>query len=377
MRPIGGGRRTRWAACCAVLLLAAACRGGGGRAGGAGAGGRTGRLLWTVELGVGSLEGPAVGADGTVYAAGSVPATEDDLGRPLAPGRRRFALMAVDGTGHVVRTLPGTLIGGGYSNTQMWVRLSSWGTAYAVDTQGGLYGMFADGTQQYRNVSGSLSGPPAIADNGRLFVAANRATVGYDLQATGDPAAVRFEQGSWGKAPAVGPDGLLYLGTRYGLAAVDAGGETRWLFRGGPVTAVLDDQGLAYFSDKNRLVALDASGSERWHYEAPDPLTDPVFSPEKAMVVIGQSGLVHAIGLDGERRWRFPLASLPVAGAGVGPDGTVYACDRTGLLTAIGPGGTARWTMKFDFAVGRPAVGPDGTVYVQNSYGVLRAVSPP
>jgi outer membrane protein assembly factor BamB len=317
-----------------------------------------------------------VGADGTVYAAATIPATEDDLGRPLPRGRTRFALLAVDGTGRVVRTLPGTLIVGGYSNTQMWVRMASWGTAYAVDTLGGLYGMFGDGTQQYRKVAG-LSGPPAIADNGRIFVAANRGTVGFDLQASGNPTAALFEQGSFGKAPAVGPDGLLYLGTRHGLAAVDQNGETRWLFPGGPVTPVLDDQGLAYFSDKNRLVALDASGSERWHYEAPDALTDPVFSPEKVMLVVGQSGLVHAIGLDGGRRWRFPLASPTWSAPGVGPDGTAYLSDRQGLMTAVAPGGTPRWSMKFDHVVGRAAAGPDGTVYVQDGAGRLLAVTPP
>jgi hypothetical protein len=380
MPSITGGRQTRWTAWCVLFLLTAACRGGGcgrDRSGAAGPdGGASGRVLWTAETGGTAFDGPAVGPDGTIYTVGTLPASEDEQGRPLGPGRTRFALVAVDSGGRVTRTLPGSVIGGGYSNIQMWVRMSSWGTAYAIDSLGGLYGMFSDGSQQYRFVKGVLVGPPAIAENGRLFAGANRATVGFDLQAIDDPTAARFQQGSFLLPPAVGPDGLLYVGSRRGIEAVDANGETRWVARASPSAPVLDDQGLVYFADRNRLVALDGSGSERWQYEGTDPLSVPVFSPEGAMVVVGQAGLVQVVGLDGRRRWRFPLATAAWARPGVGPDGTVYVTDRAGRVSAVAPGGTVRWSIKLAVPAGRPAVGADGTAYVQGSDGLLRAIGP-
>jgi len=371
-------RRFRRAAACAALLALAACHGGGKDAAppAAAKGAPQGRLRWTAETRGGIDSTPAVAADGTIYVWGGVAATEDDKGQPLPAGRVRLALMAVDASGHITRTLPGSLQTG-FPPRRLWVSLASGGTAYGVDDAGGLYIMAGDGTQSFHVTGDFLHGPAAISDSGRLFCDANRGMVAID---PGDPSGPRIvsksEDGGFNQAVAVGPDGTVYVGTSGGVAAIDAAGERRWLARARASTPVVDGQGRIYFSDRNRLVALHVAGGERWHYEAADALTIPALSPE-GVIVVGAAGLLQVFSHDGEKRWSFPLATQSWTPPTAGPDGTVYVTDRGALLTAVAPGGQVRWSLKLPVAGSSAGVGPDGTVYVQGGDGRLRAVGPP
>lgn len=342
---------------------------------------REARVAWAARSGTwGSPDtAPAIGPDGTIYASGSL-AAKGDPEFPRAPAHaRRACLHAFDAGGRKLRTLRGSLIGGGEHRFQLWIRMAPWGTAYAVDSAGGLYGMFPDGTQQFRAVGRSLLGPPAIADNGRLFVGSGRGVWGFDLQAADDSAAFSFAERHYVAAPVLGPDGTLYVPTSYGgrLYALDAGGAERWVTRAALSTPVLDDQGSLYCAERRALTALDGAGQRRWEYQAEDDLSPPVLSPDGTLVVIGAAGLVQAVGTDGQRVWSFPLETASYSRPGVGPDGTVYASDRNGRVYAIEPGGTARWTLKLKQPCGTPAAAADGTVYIDCSDGRLYAIAPP
>lgn len=361
-------------ACLLVPLALTACRGRGPAAAGAAGGGP--RVLWSTAVGTWAApeSSPTVGDDGTVFTPGSIQANVDWNGRPAAKGMRQGCLHEVAASGAVVRTLPGSVIRDG--SFQVWSRVSPWGTAYAVDSEGGLYGMFRDGTQVFRSAGQRLIGPPAISDNGRLLVGSWRGVLGFDLEAQGDAAAFSFAEGTYSRPPVLGPDGTFYAATLRRLYAVDALGEVKWGVPGGHTTPVLDEGGRLYFTVKNRLVALDLGGSQLWEYHADDDLSAPALAADGTVVVIGAAGLVHAVGADGQRQWSFAMDtaawSLPVAG----PDGAVYVSDRAGRISAIEPGGRPRWFITMRTACGTPAVGQGGVVYVECRDGKLYAVSP-
>jgi outer membrane protein assembly factor BamB len=362
---------------CLLLALAlVSCRGRQESA--ARGGSKEVRVLWAAKLDgvVPPMLGPAVAEDGTVYAQGRMQATTTWDGRPAMQGMQQAVLHALDSAGTVVRSLPGTTVRG-LGGFKLWIRVAPWGAAYAVDSEGGLYGMFTDGTQHYRQVKEGLFGPPAIADNGRLFVGASRGTVGYDLQGEDDPAQVLYQASSYTLAPVFAPDGATYVPALRGLQALDAYGGVKWSVPAGLAMPVVGPQGTVYCSAKNRLLAVDVNGSQLWEYHADDDLTPPVMAPDGSVVVIGTQGLLHVVAPDGQRRWAFALEtmvhSLPV----VGGDGTIYVSDREGRVMAIGAAGKRRWAIRMKRECGTPAVTAAGTVYVQCADGTLYALAPP
>jgi outer membrane protein assembly factor BamB len=335
------------------------------------------RVLWSTAVGTwAALESrPAVGNGGTVYTPGSRPASVDRGGRPAREGMRQGCLHEVDASGAIVRTLPGSLIRDG--TFQIWTRIAPWGTAYAVDSEGGLYGMFADGQQTFRAVGQRLMGPPAIAHNGRLLVGSWKGVLGFDLEAEGEPAAFVFAPGRYSRPPVLGPDGTFYAATLRGTFAVDALGEVKWAVRESTRNyPVLDDSGRLYYTVKNRLVAVDTGGSPLWDFHADDELGAPVLAADGSVVVVGSGGLVQAVGPPGERLWSFAMQTASWSQPSAGPDGAVYVSDRAGRVLAIEPGGRLRWSLKLRSACATPAVGEGGTVYVECRDGRLRAIAP-
>jgi outer membrane protein assembly factor BamB len=359
-----------------VLPAATSCRSRSERA--ATGGGRDARVLWAVKVNASAIPtlGPAVGSDGTVYAQGRMQATSTWDGRPAMEGMQQAVLHAIDSAGNVVRSLPGTSVRT-LTHFRLWIRLAPWGAAYAVDSEGGLYGMFTDGTQQYRSVKQSLFGPPAIADNGRLFVGVSRGTAGFDLQGLEDPAQTVFQASSYTLAPVFAPDGGMYVPALRGLYALDAYGEVKWSAPTGLAAPTLGPQGMVYCSSKNRLLALDGNGTQAWEYHADDELSAPALAPDGSLVVIGAQGLLHVVAPDGQRRWAYALETAAWSLPAVGGDGTVYATDRSGRLTALTPAGKRRWSLKLGGTCGTPALGDDGAVYLDCNDGKVYKVAPP
>ncbi|MBV9571479.1 MAG: PQQ-like beta-propeller repeat protein [Alphaproteobacteria bacterium] len=82
----------------------------------------------------------------------------------------------------------------------------------------------------------------------------------------------------------------------------------------------------------------------------------------------------------GKVAWRFKvLANFISHRAAVGPDGTVYFNDSSGILHALTPEGTQKWTYNGHGlgSQGPTVVGPDGTIYFGTaSLSAVHAVNP-
>lgn len=378
-------RATRGRAWATGLALAASiaplgCRGRSSPSG-AGRAARPARILWSVETGhTGAREFsmPAVG-DGVVYAAGTYDGQTGTVAwRNFDMRERVSCLWAFDTSGAVRGQLPGAPVKSDPTSWAMWVRLAPWGTAYAVDGDGGLYGIFPDGSQHYRSSETRLLGPPVIGSDGRLYVAGEGGVRGLDVQGSGAGSIVFSVGNSYVRPPAMSAEGVLFVATSFGgrVYAAYPGSDPLWVTKAGLGDIVLDSRGNLVMNDGRKIVSLDGGGTLRWEYGAPDQLSPVAIAADDTAYTVGVTGLLHAVAPDGQRRWTYALDTNSSSLPSVGPDGVVYACDVAGLH-AVGPDGRRRWQVKMPNACARPAPAADGTVYVECLDRKLYAVAPP
>ncbi len=341
--------------------------------------------LWSAETGAGPdpASGPAVAADGMVFAVGTLDVETLEVGWPRK-NRSRYqpSLLAFDAAGRLRTKLPGSPPADRTtSEFRMWVTLAPWGTAYAVDHTGGVYAMFPTGETSFRQakLSSSISGPPALGPGGRLYVSGPGGLLGLDLQAIGDPVGFLFDLGkSYALHPVASPDGRVYFGGGMRrLIALDPSGEAAWVRRAESGRLAVDREGNPLEAAGKTLTSYDARGEPRWTFEALSALGQPVVGPDGTVYVYSETGLVHAIDSLGRARWSFALDAVPQATPTVGGDGTLYVATWQGTLYALDGDGRKRFTLAVPPGAGRVAVGHDGRLYCVGSDRRLYAYAAP
>jgi outer membrane protein assembly factor BamB len=169
-------------------------------------------------------------------------------------------------------------------------------------------------------------------------------------------------------APAVGPDGTIYIGFHGGtfFALRDSPSardrlDLAWSFHAQAAsswaaTPAIGNDGTVYVP----FSGLGADTPNRLY-----ALRPPSSGTQPQMVWSADLGMGQAGG---------PTGNSPI----VGPDGTIYALSGGGRVSAVAPNGSVRWTAQAGPGVKiSPALGPDGTVYTASLDGKLYAVSPP
>lgn len=210
-------------------------------------------------------------------------------------------------------------------------------------------------------------------------------------------------------APAIGPDGTIYIGAK-SMYAINPDGTLKWSYtfpgtslqyiRTSPAIA---PDGTIYFGASGGtgvqrgffIIALNSDGTLKWNVTL-EKTNDFIFSSP----AIGGDGTIYfgtetwndnnsvfALNPDGTQKWRYeitgggPFRSSPA----IGPDGTVYIGKKAGpdvnaAFLALNPNGTLKW--KFEVLTPMadiycsPAVGADGIIYVGSEDGYLYALNP-
>ena len=142
-----------------------------------------------------------------------------------------------------------------------------------------------------------------------------------------------FDRPAGGVAPAVGPDGIIYVqGTTSWIYALDSNGRPRWKLNvgtgNGPLAA---DNNAVYTNENGNLVAI-AAGKALWSVPL-GTLSRGAIIPDG--VVVASSGALTAVSSTGSTLWTFTPAGgfsgdLTVANGEVycgSGSGTVYALD--------------------------------------------------
>jgi outer membrane protein assembly factor BamB len=231
----------------------------------------------------------------------------------------------------------------------------------------------------------------AIAPDGTAYIGLHNGLL-FALQepATGgDQLAARWSfhppgGSSWHATPAIGRDGIVYVGFSTNSGSPDAQGTLYALQapRAGITPQILWSVDL---------------GSGR-------QTSSPTLGPDGTIYAVAGNGRLSAITPDGDLKWTAQTGPTLKSSPALGHDGTVYVPSMNGKLYAVAPPrdsaqnvGTIRWTFRFaDFpgsqaavvshsppagadGIGSgasPTIGPDGTIYVGASNSNFYAISP-
>ncbi len=297
-----------------------------------------GTVKWSIYLGTGTglprggdLSPPAIGPDGTIYAA----------------------------------------YYGGYS------------FGY---NDGKLYAINSNGTKKWE--LSMIAGGPAVDSNGNIYVGTDGPF--YSISPDGSINwTFNDNNGEW-TAPGIHKDGTIYTGGIY-LRAINPDGSLKWswdahpqgIWSGYATVPVFSTEGMIYTGwdrhpEDDYLSAFDPD------INAPDKLfkidLDGYTQPMLDEAAIGNDGTIYisnqgspgflfAINPDFTEKWRVEIATdYNVFGGSpvIGADGTVYAGGEQGVgLTAVSPEGIIQWS--FENSRGTPAIGNDGTLYVKGA----------
>lgn len=249
------------------------------------AGPRSGRTRWRRRLEGAVVPGPAIGADGTIYAA-----SNGGVLHALDPrtGRDRWTF---DGGGSYGIDLSTTPL------------LVPEGLILWPGPQDTLFALDADGRERWRVRFDALVLSPVRGDDGTVYVADMGGGLrALDISRVGVRERWRTRLGdgpSYG-SPALGPDGTIY-GT-----------------------------------SGNDLVAVRADGAERWRFAAQDLVeVSPAVGPDGTVVLGTNDRYQYGIGPDGRERWRFVRGALTYSSPAVTPAGLAYFGDHRGRLNVL------------------------------------------
>jgi len=237
------------------------------------------------------------------------------------------------------------------------------------------------------------------------------------------------------RAPAIGADGTVYVGTDAGwLVALDRNGKVLWRYDTGDEITASPSVGLdgRVYVTSDSIYCLEPGGDLLWSFGAEDEYDYffPSAVPDRdGNVYAGNvDGHLYAVGPDGEMLWRkmstdeeeikpevvfgpggviyvgndgyylcrlepggrmrdiFEADEVIATAAAVDADGNVFFVADDGYLFAMSLEGRMLWRqeiaveMKDIFYTSSPAIGPDGTVYVSSWDGgvyAFRGFAPP
>lgn len=389
--------------------------------------GPDGTMKWRFETG-GTHSSPVVGNDGTVYTSLSA----NGVCALGADGVQRWVFstsgvvqgapaLGVDGTVYAASTagLYAIRPDGAF---HWWRPGSSFygtpsvapdGTVYAGDWNGVLHAVTPDGILKWSVALGIwLLGSPAVGPDGTIYQTSRSSGRLYAVSPSGT---VRWSFATGAEiysSPAIGGDGTIYFGSRDGkVYAVNPDGTKLWDYVIGDTVsspAIGEDRTLYIGSMAGKLHAITDVGSGaglaksawpkfranagntglspyagpqtatlKWVFDTGDRvLSNPVMGADGTVYVGCYSGL-HAMDPAGTLKWVFRTGGVINASPAIGADGTLYVGSTDRNLYAITPGGAEKWRLPMGGTVNSgPAIREDGTIYVGCYDNNLYAVRP-
>jgi outer membrane protein assembly factor BamB len=227
-----------------------------------------------------------------------------------------------------------------------------------------------------------VEGSAIIGPDGSVYIGADDGRVYAFNGVTGAVRWATFVQTAGvDSTPALGADGLLYVGAGHSVVALYAAtGVQKWRFTtAGDVESApaLAPDGTLYFgADDAKVYALNSStGSLKWVFAFPDDSTtdsSPALGADGTVYIGSDKGTLYA--LDGQRgslKWSFAAIGEISGAPAIGMDGTVYICALNSAKTEsvtyaiIGQSGIPRWAVTHGSqSAPSVAIGSDGMVFV-------------
>jgi outer membrane protein assembly factor BamB len=262
--------------------------------------------------------------------------------------------------------------------------IDSNGTIYIGSKDGYFYTLNPNGTVKWKYNAGYAiqNTCPAIDSNGTIYFHADDF---YALYPNGTK--------KWSKdiivlsAPAIGLDGLVYVGSSEKVYALDpdnkGGG---WIFNvpGCSIysSPAVGSDGTLYFVGYDYFYAVYPNGTLRWKYATKDgnSFSSPAIGSD-GTIYFGCDNYFFALYPNGTLRWKYKVGYSLNSSPAIGPDGTLYFYPSNNGLIALNPNGTRKWGYATSIVSSNPAIGAEGTIYFGTTYSgndpqYLKALNP-
>ena len=279
---------------------------------------------------------------------------------------------------HLPGTAPGTWIG--YSSSTDGIQWTEWsenpvltegpsGAWDAIEVQrpsvildGNTFKMWFSGLDKHGGI-----GAGAKTQIGYATSQISPGSEKWHIQFTGNNISVHG-------SPAIGSNGMIYIGAANGLYAYNPDGTQKWYQPIGQVNSAptIETDGTIYVGEGDHttghLYAFYPDGTQKWQFDTPSGAvrSSPAIGSDGTIYIGSHDNYVYALDPDGTQKWRFQTGGIVTYAPAVGADGTIYigSSHPDYNLYAINSNGSEKW--RFDAAnIGgtSPVIAPDGTIY--------------
>lgn len=228
----------------------------------------------------------------------------------------------------------------------------------------------------------SMTSAPAIGPDGTIYVGSSDSSV-YAVNPDGTTQWRYLTGGNVASSPAFAPDGRLYLGSddNY-IYCLTPSGKLFWRYYvGGDATSpAIAADGTVYVGSSNKNVyALNPDGTLRWRYSTGGYIQSSPAIAADGTIYIGLSTCLYVLNPDSTLKWQYDTRDDVRSSPAIGSDGTVYFGTDSRTISdfyALNPDGTVRWGLSGDRVRSAPAIGTDGAVYFGSIDNYLYATNP-
>ena len=312
---------------------------------------------------------PALGADGTIYAASptgffwAVNPDGTEKWRIEGLTSRSSPAVASDGTIYAVTQSPGALSALDPAGTVRWTvsfpdivvvspTIGPDGSVYVAANDGVVRAVNADGSIRWATEipdTRSILGSPTVTPDGSTVLVGTTGPTGTTgglvaLSSTGELLWKAEIGDDPVYTPSIGPDGTIYAGSPRSVAAVSPTGEVLWTRTGpsifGYASVGADGRVYARDVDAGALLALDgATGATIWSAALDGIPTPPTLTANDRLVVAtrnasGDGGALYVLDADGSVISQLALPDVPQTSPILTGDGLVVLAATDFLLAA-------------------------------------------
>ncbi|MDD5169227.1 MAG: PQQ-binding-like beta-propeller repeat protein, partial [Syntrophales bacterium] len=261
------------------------------------------------------------------------------------------------------------------------------GTIYAATYKpdmafdGKLYAINANGTLKWiYDIGCPVLPAPTIDNNGVIYIGDEKGEV-FAINPDGSkkwcfmPHPESYYQFTFPvrTSPAIGYDGTIYVTSQdYKLYALTPAGIVKWSFTTGDIASSpsIGGDGTIYISSADEhLYAVNPKGIQKWACHTSGWNAFPPAIGSDGSVYLGTSGgWLYAFSAGGSPKWSYRTGPVIDSSPAIGGDGTIYIGSEDGRIYAIDPSGNLKWSCAMEASIYcSPAIGSDGTLYIRGA----------
>lgn len=258
--------------------------------------------------------------------------------------------------------------------------IGSDGTVYAASNDHYLYAINPDGSQKWKfDMGNGAYGSPAIGADGTIYIGTAGIGKLFAVNPDGSKKWESEQADGWiDDSPAIAVDGTIIFGTtNQNFYGINPDGSTRWKlvansnFYSSPAIAT---DGTIYMGlEYGKFSAFNPDGSLKWELAIGAVESSPAIGADGTVYVGSTDNNLYAINPDGTQKWSFHTGMGIYASPAIGADGTIYVGSFDTKFYAVNPDGTEKWHLATDESIGSfqhsdsPAIGADGMIYITAS----------